>query len=142
MPQNTPRGDLLENYRRENRAAPKPGHPRVHDIARTIYDGEVPAPEAGFMSTPPWAPQGIYACRLAPPEPADGGSGTTLGQKVLTSEKKDQCLFGDTRWPPPNVSISMPLHMLGDKGEKPIYYHLMYEDSSPQVDFRKGSSKA
>jgi hypothetical protein len=31
---------------------------------------------------------------------------------------------------------------LNDKGENPIYYHLIYENNSPQVDFWKGPLKA
>jgi hypothetical protein len=66
----------------------------------------------------------------------------TPDQKILTAEEKKQCPSGDTRWPPPDVSISKPLHLLNDKGENPIYYHLIYENNSPQVDFWKGPLKA
>jgi hypothetical protein len=78
----------------------------------------------------------------APPVPASGDGGTTTSQKALTAEEKNQCPFGDTRWPPPNMSMSKPLHLLSDKGDKPIYYHLIYENNSPQVDFWKGSLRA
>ncbi|CAG5188077.1 uncharacterized protein ALTATR162_LOCUS11862 [Alternaria atra] len=94
------------------------------------------------MPTHMQAPQGIDPTRLAPLEPDSGGNDTTLGQKSLTKEEKCQCPSGDTRWPPPNVSMSKPLHLLSDKGEKPIYYHLIHENSSPQVDFWKGPLKA
>jgi hypothetical protein len=144
MPQNVPRGNPLENYGRENRAAPKPGQPQVHDFARTVYDDEVTALRPEILSSSEVAPQHIDPTRLTPPELGGSGSGNSadLGQKTLSTEEKDQCPFGDTRWPPPNVSISKPLHLLGLKGEKPIYYHLVYENSSPQADFWKGPLKA
>jgi hypothetical protein len=144
MPQNVPRGDPLENYGRENRAAPKPGQPQIHDFARTVYDDEVTALNQEVLSVPEVALQHIDPTRLTPPGSGGSGSGnsTDLGQKTLTTEEKDQCPFGDTRWPPPNVSISKPLHLLSVKGEKPIYYHLVYENSSPQADFWKGPLKA
>ncbi|KAG9195929.1 hypothetical protein G6011_01050 [Alternaria panax] len=142
MPQNALRGDPLENYGLENRAAPIKGRPQIHDFARTVYDDEVLAPEPAFTSARAHIPQGIDPTQLAPPEPDSGGNGTTTGQRALTPEEKDQCPFGDTRWPPPNVSMSKPLHLLSDKGEKPIYYHLIYENSNPRVDFWKGPLKA
>ncbi|RYN85324.1 hypothetical protein AA0120_g8695 [Alternaria tenuissima] len=142
MTQNAPRGDPLESYGRENRAAPKLGQPQVHDFARTVYDDEVPALKQEFLSTAEVVPQGLDPTRLTSPEPGSSGNGTNSGQKTLTAEEKDQCPFGDTRWPPPNVSISKPLHLLSEKSEKPIYYHLVYENSSPQADFWKGPLKA
>ncbi len=142
MPQNTPRGDPLENYGRENRAAPKSSQQQAQTFQRTIYDDEIPAPVPAFIQTPQQAPQGIDPTRLAPPASGDGAHGSTTSLKLLTAEEKNQCPFGDIRWPPPNVSISKPLHLLSDKGEKPIYYHLIYENNSPQVDFWKGPLKA
>ena len=144
MPQNVPRGDPLENYGRENRAAPKPGQSQVHDFARTVYDDEMTALRPEILSSPEVAPQHIDPTRLTPPELGGSGSGNSadLGPKTLSTEEKEQCPFGDTRWPPPNVSISKPLHLLSEKGEKPIYYHLVYENSSPQADSWKGPSKA
>ncbi|CAN9388001.1 unnamed protein product [Alternaria alternata] len=127
MPQNVPRGDPLENYGRENRAAPKPGQPQVHDFARTVYDDEMTALRPEILSSPEVAPQHIDPTRLTPPELGGSGSGNSadLGQKTLSTEEKDQCPFSDTRWPPPNVSISKPLHL-----------------DSPQADFWKGPLKA
>ncbi|KAL1793594.1 hypothetical protein ACET3X_008576 [Alternaria dauci] len=142
MPRNAHRGDPLENYGRENRAAPKPGQPQIHDFARTVYDDEAPALEPEFVPTPEQTPRNIDPTRLAPPGPGGSGNGADAGQKSLTTEEKGKCPFGDTRWPPPNVSISKPLHLLSEKGEKPIYYHLVYENSSPQADFWKGPLKA
>jgi len=82
--------------------------------------------------------------RLAPPVTGTGGGGGggTASQKTLTAEEKNQCPYGDTRWPPSNVSISKPLHLLSDKGEEPIFYHLLHENNSPQVEFWKGPVKA
>jgi hypothetical protein len=148
MPQNVPRGDPLENYGRENRAAPKPGQPQIHDFARTVYDDKVTALDQEVLSVPEVVPQRIDPTRLTSPDPDGGssrsssGNGIDSSQKILTPEEKDQCPFGDTRWPPPNVSISKPLHLLSEKGEKPIYYHLVYDNSSPQADFWKGPLKA
>ena len=148
MPQNVPRGDPLENYGRENRAAPKPGQPQIHDFARTVYDDKVTALDQEVLSVPEVVPQRIDPTRLTSPDPDGGssrsssGNGIDSSQKILTPEEKDQCPFGDTRWPPPNVSISKPLHLLSEKGEKPIYYHLVYENSSPQADFWKRPLKA
>jgi hypothetical protein len=134
MPQNAQRGDLLENYGRDNRAAPKPSQQQSHSVERTIYDDELPAPAHSHEHIDP--------SRLAPPVSCSGDKGTTTSQKALTAEEKNQCPFGDTRWPPPNMSMSKPLHLLSDKGDKPIYYHLIYENNSPQVDFWKGSLRA
>lgn len=51
----------------------------------------------------------------------------------MTTEEKNSCPFGDTRWPPPNASISRPLNLLIGKGEKVLYYHLTYENDAPEV---------
>lgn len=82
--------------------------------------------------------------RLARPVSGTGGGGNggTASQKTLTAEEKNQCPYGDTRWPPANVSISKPLHLLSDKGEESIYHHLLHENNSPQVEFWKGPMKA
>ncbi|KAI4941154.1 hypothetical protein J4E91_010945 [Alternaria rosae] len=101
MSQNTPQGDPLESYGRENRAAPNPAQ-----------------------------------------HTGGGGNGVTASQKTLTAEEKNQCPYGDTRWPSANASIFKPLHLLSDEGEEPIYYHLLHENNNPQVEFWKGTVKA
>ncbi|KAI4691249.1 uncharacterized protein J4E84_003540 [Alternaria hordeiaustralica] len=82
--------------------------------------------------------------RLTPPASGTGGGGNggAASQKTLTAEEKNRCPYGDTRWPPANISISKPLHLLSDESEEPIYYHLIHENNSPQVEFWKGPVKA
>ncbi|KAI4618652.1 hypothetical protein J4E80_005254 [Alternaria sp. BMP 0032] len=87
---------------------------------------------------------GMDPTRLTPSASGTGGGGNggAASQKTLTAEEKNQCPYGDTRWPPGNVSISKPLHLLSDKDEEPIFYHLLHENNSPQVEFWKGPVKA
>jgi hypothetical protein len=58
-------------------------------------------------------------------------------------EEKNECPLDDTRWPPPGTNIAKPLHLLlGDKGEKCIYYNLIYENDAPQVTYWKAETKS
>jgi hypothetical protein len=137
MPQR--RGDPLANWKKENLAAPRRAPHQAHDIQASVYDDHVPGPR---RFEPMSEPADIVP--QAPPQPqAIPESAATPTSRGLTEEDKTACPHGDMRWPPPNGSYSNPLHLLLDaKGEKRIYYDLIYKNRAPEVSFRKQEIKS
>ncbi|KAL6708223.1 hypothetical protein ACN47E_003407 [Coniothyrium glycines] len=129
-----PRGDPLADWKKENLAAPRNHAQRRPNIQPSIYENELPKPQLQVQV----AERNHSARQAQPALPLAQADVAVVAcprqKKPLTEHDIAACPQRDTRWPPPNGSYDKPLHLfLDEKGEKRIYYYLVYQNKSRQA---------